>query len=180
MILSDKAIRDRLGRSIDDEERIVIDPYPSDECFQPVTVDLKLNNEFIVYRGSNYNTLIPKGDNKTQKIIKEEYWIEPGQFLLASTVEQVYIPKDLAARVEGKSSLGRLGLAVHVTAGFIDPNFYGNITLELKNMNKCMIKLTSGMKICQLRFIKVSGEVLRPYGSKELNSHYQDSKGTII
>ena len=105
--------------------------------------------------------------------------MEPGDFILGSTVEHIEVPPDLAARVEGKSSLGRLGLMVHVTAGFIDPGFKGNITLELKNLSHRSITLKTGMPISQICFEELSGKVLRPYGSEGLGSKYQSSKGTV-
>ena len=104
-----------------------------------------------------------------------EYWIDPGEFLLAATVESITLPPFMAARVEGKSSLGRLGLAVHITAGFIDPGWSGPLTLELFNTAPYSIILYQGMKICQISFHPVVGEVERPYGDPTLGSKYADA-----
>lgn len=167
MILSDSEIYRRMALSADHDERIVITPAP--EIVQPASVDLHLSSDINLFDKSPNVEIDPKG-----------YTIFPGQFLLGSTVEHVEIPNDLTARVEGKSSLGRIGLMVHVTAGFIDPGFRGNITLELKNLSIFSISLSTGMPISQLCFQKIFGKVLRPYGSDELDSKYQNSKGTVV
>lgn len=164
MILSDSEIARRLALPEGHDGRIIITPKP--EIIQPASVDLHLSPDMqsLGCMGRNANC----------------YAMEPGEFLLGSTVEHVEVPTDLTARVEGKSSLGRIGLMVHVTAGFVDPGFRGNITLELKNLSSRSIRLEAGMLISQLCFQKVVGVVLRPYGSDGLNSKYQDSKGTVV
>ena len=112
-------------------------------------------------------------------VTDRDFTIKPGEFILASTEEYIYIPHWIAARVEGKSTLGRIGLMVHVTAGFIDPGFPGNITLELKNLNNRSIIIRRFMQIAQICFTEIDGDVERPYGSPGLGSHYQNSKGTV-
>lgn len=149
MALSDYWIRYHVERG-----DIVIDPPPEDTAYQPCSLELR---------------------------ILEDLTIEPGQFLLSSTLEHVEIPwapAPLMAKVEGKSSLGRLGLLVHATAGHIDPGFQGTITLELTNLSRTPIVLAQRQRICQLVFTPVTGPVLRPYGHPALGSHYQGQAGT--
>lgn len=162
--------------------RIVIDPYPSDRQIQPCSVDLRLGSKILKYKDSwtdisldNPYSLRTYELDITDRI----YSLKPGEFILASTEELIHIPDYIAARVEGKSSLGRMGLLVHVTAGFIDPGFKGNITLELKNLNNRPIQLRKGMLISQICFVELKDPVACPYGSPDLGSHYQDSKGTV-
>lgn len=150
MILSDSAIREELTKG-----SLVIKPNPLDKAIQPASVDLHLESNWLGHS------------------------LDPGEFFLSSTLEWIEIPHYLAARVEGVSSLARNGLLVHATAGFIDPGFRGNITLELKNISSDIISLLPGMRISQICFLKVEGNVLRPYGSEGLGSKYQDSKGTV-
>lgn len=164
VILSDSEIMRRM--ELMSEQRIVINPEPDMRAIQPASVDLRLSPQ-IIYKG------IPG------RVKDDKYVMTPGQFVFGSTIERIEVPPDLAARVEGKSSLGRVGLMVHVTAGFIDPGFRGNITLELKNLSDEPITLEVGMPISQVCFLEVFGKVLRPYGSEELGSKYQDSEGTI-
>lgn len=157
MMLSDVDIRWRMSQHMHSDDRLIITPYPEDRAFQPASVDLRLGSwEADAWDG---------------------HFMEPGEFLLASTTEHVDIPPDLAARIEGKSSLGRLGLAVHITAGFIDPGFRGKLVLELKNMGNEDVRLTHGMYIAQLSFFQLSSNAARPYGSAGLNSHYQGQQG---
>lgn len=169
MILSDLSIREEIQSG-----NLVIDPFPLNEAFQPASVDLRLNDK----------------DDFQPKLCKRRYvgndngnkyktLLYPGQFVLTSTLERVEIPNYLSARVEGKSSLGRKGLMVHVTAGFIDPGFKGNITLELKNLSSSIIFLKPGMYISQICFMRLDGKVLRPYGSEGLKSRYQNSVGLV-
>jgi dCTP deaminase len=180
MKLSDSEIKRRMF--IKGREQIIISPEPGSHCIQPTSVDLHLSSTLRLYpvpvRGRRL-VLDPEAGAETREKHFTTHELEPGDFLLASTLEHITIPSDLVAIVEGKSSLGRVGLAVHITAGFIDPGFKGNITLELKNVNAHPIKLTAGMAICQLCFEPILGTVERPYGSAGLRSRYQDSKGTI-
>lgn len=161
MILSDKSIKIVL-----DNEWVKIIPKP--EAIQPASVDLKLGNEIKCLNGEEYDL---SNDNI--------YVLKPHDFVLASTLEYVEIPNFLVGIVNGKSSLGRLGIMVHVTAGYIDPGFKGNITLELYNCSSENFQLKEGMNICQLILEELSTECENPYGSECLNSHYQDSKGTV-
>lgn len=175
MILADSEIRRRLAMR--GSGRLIIDPMPDDDCFQAASVDLTLANELAEFYEGN-SAIDPAETIEMKNLpLRGGMVLDPGEFILGSTVERVEVPADLVARVEGKSSLGRMGLMVHVTAGFIDPGFRGNITLELRNLNARPIILVPGMKISQIAFEPVFGEVLRPYGSPELGSHYQDSDG---
>lgn len=180
MKLSDSEIKRRMLTK--DSEQIIITPELGSHCIQPTSVDLHLAPTLRLYPPpvpGRRLVLDPEKGADTHEQGFETYELEPGEFLLASTFEHVTIPTDLVAIVEGKSSLGRVGLAVHITAGFIDPGFRGNITLELKNVNAHPIKLTGGMAICQLCFEPILGTVERPYGSAGLRSRYQNSEGTI-
>lgn len=173
MRLSDSAIRERLTNG-----SIVITPMLEDRAIQPTSLDLRLSPMVQEYRGEKH-VLDPEEGYTPHTFSIDTYILPPGGFVLGSTIERVDVPNDLVGIVEGKSSLGRLGLAVHITAGFIDPGFRGNITLELKNVNRFPIRLRRRMSICQLCFETIEGEVLRPYGSPGLGSRYQDSHGTI-
>lgn len=178
MVLSDTEMRKRMmARSL------VIEPYPVDDAIQPSSIDLHLANE--VMKVSHQHWVInPREDiwyNK-KKLDADDprgFALESRQFVLSSTREWIEVPDDLVARIEGKSSLGRIGLVVHVTAGFIDPGYRGRITLELTNLNSIPILLFPGMKIAQICFMPMIGKVSRPYGSDGLGSRYQDSKGTV-
>jgi dCTP deaminase len=182
MILSDSEIQNRIRMGLD-HERIVIDPMPSDEAFQPASIDLHLAAGIKLYRPNQaYFALVEPGKvppMADEEIPESGFILDPDMFVLASTVERIHVPTNLIGVVDGKSSLGRMGLAVHITAGFIDPGFRGNITLELKNVSNSRIVLRRDMSICQLRFHTMLGEVSRPYGTKELKSKYQDSVGTV-
>jgi dCTP deaminase len=174
MPLSDSEIRKRLENG-----SLVVHPMPADENIQPASVDVHLADTILYFPRSS-PTLSPDNvPSMTQnKIGLSGMTLLSGDFVLGSTQEWIEVPPTLSARAEGKSSIGRLGLLVHATAGFIDPGFRGNVTLELKNISNVPITLTAGMEIGQLCFEKVTGKVLRPYGSDGLGSHYQDSKGT--
>lgn len=164
MILSDRDIEDELNFG-----RIRISPLPADDAFQPASVEVTLQDAHT--RGAREYTQIPDmGGNAT-------WYLRPGEFALGETVEEISIPGTLCAQVNGKSSLGRLGLLVHATAGFIDPGFRGSITLEFKNLGEETIILTRGMRIAQLVFHRLSSPVKRPYGHEGLGSHYQDQVG---
>ncbi len=142
-------------------------PICPDEDIQPASIDLRLDDVLKTVDGEEI--IIPD----------DGYALKPQEFILGSTFQSVYIPSTLVGIVNGKSSLGRLGVMIHVTAGYIDPGFIGNITLELFNVSKKPFVLMSGMKICQLILETVSSECFRPYGSNGLNSHYQNSKGVV-
>ncbi|MFI5255093.1 MAG: dCTP deaminase [Candidatus Limnocylindrales bacterium] len=171
-VLSDRDIRAALEAG-----RIRLDPYdPS--CLQPSSVDLHLDREFRVFRNNRYpfidvraaqpdlTELVAVGDD-------EPFILHPGEFVLGQTLEWVELPDDLVSRLEGKSSLGRLGLLIHSTAGYVDPGWKGNLTLELSNVANLPIALYFGMKIGQISFFAMSSPVERPYGSKDLGSKYQ-------
>jgi dCTP deaminase len=171
-VLSDRDIRGALQAG-----RIRIDPYePS--CLQPSSVDLHLDRDFRVFRNNRYpyiDVRSPQPDlTELVSIADDEPFIlHPGEFVLGQTAEWVELPDDLVARLEGKSSLGRLGLLIHSTAGYVDPGWKGNLTLELSNVANLPIALYTGMKIGQISFFRMSSPVERPYGSKELGSKYQ-------
>jgi dCTP deaminase len=143
---------------------------------QPASVDLTLGNSFRTFR-NHAAPLIDLADKGrvdcTEEHVADEFILHPGEFALASTHEIVRVPDDLVAQVNGKSSLGRLGLIVHATAGFIDPGFHGSITLELSNLLRMPIKLHAGMRIAQICFSKLDQPCAEPYGSDKLGSHYQ-------
>ncbi len=171
-VLSDGTIR-----RLVEEGRIVIDPWdPS--LVQPASVDVKLGSSFRVFHNHRASAIDLRDPprNLTEEIRVEEgeaFVIHPGEFCLATTHEWLELPGDIVSRVEGKSSLGRLGLIVHATAGFVDPGWKGALTLELNNLTRIPIKLWPGMLIAQLSFMTLDAPAQRPYGSAGLGSHYQ-------
>ena len=172
VILSDRSIREALAAG-----RIVIDPL-DESMIQPSSIDVRVSNLFRVFRNHSAGIIDVKQDmtGLTELIeIPEDgvFMLHPGEFVLGSTLERVAVPNDLVARIEGKSSLGRLGLLIHSTAGFIDAGFDGHVTLELANVASLPITLYPGMKIGQISFHRMSSAVDQPYGSKELRSRYQ-------
>ena len=176
MVLSDRTIATLIA-----DGRIAIDPYDP-ALLQPSSVDVRVDRYFRVFR----NHVYPHIDVKVpQEVLTELVEIEgdtpfilhPGEFVLGSTYEVVTLPDDVAARLEGKSSLGRLGLLTHSTAGFIDPGFSGHVTLELSNVATLPIKLWPGMKIGQLCFFRLSSPAEHPYGSAKYGSRYQGQRG---
>jgi dCTP deaminase len=160
--------------------RIRIDPWDP-KLVQPASVDLRLGDSFRVfhnYRASAIDLRRPP-ENLTEEVVvgaEESFVIHPGEFCLGRTLEWVELPDDIVARIEGKSSLGRLGLIVHATAGFCDPGWRGTLTLELNNLTRVPIKLYPGGLIAQLSFMTLDRPALRPYGSAELGSHYQGQR----
>ncbi|MER3418072.1 MAG: dCTP deaminase [Chloroflexota bacterium] len=170
-------LADRDIRAAIEAGRIVIRPYdPAD--LQPSSVDLHLDRSFRVFRNNRYPYIDlrdPQPDlTELLRIDDEEPFIlHPGEFVLGQTLEWVELPVDLVARLEGKSSLGRLGLLIHSTAGYVDPGWKGNLTLELSNVANLPIALYYGMKIGQISFFRMTSPVERPYGSPELGSKYQ-------
>jgi len=171
-VLSDGTIRRLVA-----EGRIVIDPW-DDSLVQPASVDLRLGDSFRVFHNHRVTAIDLREPprNLTEEVVVDEgdpFAIHPGEFALGRTLETVAIPDDVVARIEGKSSLGRLGLIVHATAGFIDPGWKGTLTLELNNLTRVPIKLYPGLLIAQLSFMGLDRAAERPYGSKELGSHYQ-------
>lgn len=155
-----------------------VEPY-ADELVQPASIDLRLGRRFLTFNADAVDAIDPSIRQIGLVGLEEHadnqpFILHPGQFVLGGTFEKITMPVDLAARIEGKSSLGRLGLMVHSTAGFIDPGFRGSITLELSNVNALPIKLWPGMLIAQLCVLRTTGSVSRPYGKPSLKSHYQD------
>ncbi len=183
-VLSDRDILRRLNPYDGSTDKFYIGIYPFDASrVQPASVDLILDNEFIRYTPADASEpvegIIDLADAKSvdgEHFVAEEYKLYPGELVLASTRERVEIPNDIVARVEGKSSLGRLGLLIHATAGFIDPGFKGKITLEMVNLNKRPILLRAGLSICQLSFLCLSTAAEFPYGHPKLGSKYQDQE----
>ncbi|MDR1264212.1 MAG: dCTP deaminase [Propionibacteriaceae bacterium] len=176
MLLSDRDIQAQL-----DAGRVVIDPWDP-AALQPASLDVRLDHQFRIFQNHRYPVIDPAADQTdlTRPVVLEgdaPFVLHPGEFALGSTYERVALPDDVAARIEGKSSLGRLGLLTHSTAGFIDPGFQGHVTLELSNTATLPILLYPGMKIGQLCFFKLSSPAARPYGSPALGSHYQGQRG---
>ena len=172
MVLSDRTIQRLLA-----EGRIEIDPY-DEALLQPSSVDVRVDRFFRVFRNSRYpyiDVKLPMEDLTELVTVADDepFILHPGEFVLGQTLEWVELPNDLVARLEGKSSLGRLGLLIHSTAGYVDPGWKGNLTLELSNVANLPIALYHGMKIGQISFFKMSSAVDRPYGSPELGSKYQ-------
>jgi len=176
MILSDKSIREELTAG-----RIVIDPL-GEGCIQPSSVDLHIDRYFRVFRNHTMRVIDVKEpmEDLTELVeINEEdhFVLHPGEFVLGSTFERVALAHDLVARLEGKSSLGRLGLLIHSTAGFVDAGWDGHLTLELSNVANLPITLYPGMKIGQISFLQMTTEAEVPYGSKQVGSKYQGQRG---
>jgi dCTP deaminase len=178
VVLSDRSIREEISRG-----RLVIDPL-EDGCIQPSSVDLRLAPVFRVFRvGILPRPYLDVGqpmEGFTELVEVEggePFIIQPGEFVLAATVETITLPDDIVARVDGRSSLGRLGLLIHATAGFVDPGWTGKLTLELSNVAKMAIAVRPGMRICQISFLRLSTPAERLYGSPELGSKYQGQTG---
>ena len=177
MVLSDRTIRRLL-----EEGRIGIDPY-ADELLQPSSVDVRVDRLFRVFRNSRYPYIDVKEpmEDLTELVEvaddEQPFILHPGEFVLGSTLERIRLPDDLVARLEGKSSLGRLGLLIHSTAGFIDPGWDGHVTLELSNVANLPITIYPQMKIGQLSFVQLSEAAERPYGSEGIGSKYQGQRG---
>jgi dCTP deaminase len=172
MVLSDRTIREGISAG-----RIVIDPIDFDDI-QPSSVDLHLGDDFQVFRNSRYPYIDPGREQVglTERVTastEEPFVLHPGEFALGTTVEHIGLSDDLVGRLEGKSSLGRLGLLIHSTAGYVDPGWEGTLTLELSNVANLPIVLTPGMKIGQISFSQMTTPVDRPYGHPELGSRYQ-------
>jgi len=176
VLLSDRDIKTQLASG-----RIGLAPS-ADAMVQPSSVDVRLDRYFRLFDNHKYPFIDPAEDQpELTRLIEtkpdEPFILHPGEFVLGATYEQVTLPDDVAARLEGKSSLGRLGLLTHSTAGFIDPGFSGHVTLELSNVATLPIKLWPGMKIGQLCFFQLSSPTEKPYGSAEYSSRYQGQRG---
>ncbi|MHB8585901.1 MAG: dCTP deaminase [Thermoplasmatota archaeon] len=184
MILADRDIRARLSKG-----DLVVEPIDDPAVqIQPASIDLRLGSEFLVFRHTQVPFLDPvdpkatleRSDyTETMKIADDAIFVlHPGEFALGTTLERVAIPPDLVARVDGRSSLGRLAIVVHSTAGFIDPGFRGRITLELSNLGRIPVALRPKMRICQLSFETTLSPAERPYGPAR-GSKYQDQDGPV-
>ena len=176
MLLSDRDLRKAL-----DDGRLGLDPF-DEAMIQPSSVDVRLDRFFRVFANHRYTHIDPAAqqDDLTELVEPkgdEPFILHPGEFVLGSTLEVITLGDDLASRLEGKSSLGRLGLLTHSTAGFIDPGFSGHVTLELSNVANLPIKLYPGMKIGQICVIQLSSPSEHPYGSSVYGSRYQDQRG---
>jgi len=176
MVLSDATIRRLVA-----DGRIGIEPY-EESLLQPSSVDVRVDRYFRVFRNNRYPFIDVKAEQEELTELVEidpetPFILHPGEFVLGSTLERVRLPDDLVARLEGKSSLGRLGLLIHSTAGFIDPGWDGHVTLELSNVANLPITIYVGMKIGQLSFMELTEPSERPYGSDALGSKYQGQKG---
>jgi dCTP deaminase len=176
VLLSDRDLKAAI-----DDGRLVIDPYDP-AMVQPSSIDVRLDRYFRVFENHRYPHIDPaeQQDELTRMVetpAGEPFILHPGEFVLGSTYETITLADDIASRLEGKSSLGRLGLLTHSTAGFIDPGFSGHVTLELSNVATLPIKLWPGMKIGQVCVIKLSSPAEHPYGSTIYGSRYQGQRG---
>jgi dCTP deaminase len=171
-VLSDHTIKELLA-----EGRIIVEPLGED-CIQPASIDVHLDKHILVFRNSRRPYIDVRQDmsdlTEMEEVFEDKPFIlHPGEFVLGSTLEHIEIPVDLVARLEGKSSLGRIGLLIHSTAGYVDPGWKGHLTLELSNVANLPVTLYYGMKIGQLSFLNLSTPADNPYGSPGLRSKYQ-------
>jgi dCTP deaminase len=176
MLLSDRDIKSEI-----DKKRVVLEPCDLN-MIQPSSVDVRLDRLFRTFENHKYAHIDPAENQPelTREVgvaSNEAFILHPGEFVLGSTYEVITLPDDIAGRLEGKSSLGRLGLLTHSTAGFIDPGFSGHVTLELSNVANLPIKLWPGMKIGQLALFRLSSPAEHPYGSSVYGSRYQGQRG---
>ncbi len=176
VLLSDRDIRAEV-----DAGRVVLDPYDP-EMVQPSSIDVRLDKYFRLFDNHRYAVIDPSAEQPdlthlVEASADEPFVLHPGEFVLGSTYEQVSLPDDVAARLEGKSSLGRLGLLTHSTAGFVDPGFSGHVTLELSNVATLPILLWPGMKVGQLCFFRLESAAEHAYGSARYGSRYQGQRG---
>jgi dCTP deaminase len=179
VILSDRTIREEIKAG-----RVVIDPF-DDDMVQPSSVDVRLDRYFRVFLNHTMPVIdLKKNLDELTRLVEIDaedpdrtFILHPGEFVLGSTLERVALPDDTVGRIDGKSSLGRLGLLIHSTAGFIDPGFDGHITLELSNVASLPITLYPGMKIGQISFLRMTTAADVPYGATQLGSKYQGQRG---
>ena len=175
MVLSDGAIKRLIEAG-----RVRIEPY-DEALMQPSSLDVRVDRYFRVFRNSRYPYIdVREPQEELTELVEVDdgpFILHPGEFVLGSTLERIALPDDLVARLEGKSSLGRLGLLIHSTAGFVDPGWDGHVTLELSNVANLPITIYPGMKIGQLSFMQLSEPAERPYGSGGLGSKYQGQRG---
>ena len=176
MIFSDRTIKEAI-----DAGRIEIDPF-EESFIQPSSVDLRCDSSFRVFENHKYSKIDPRSvqDDLTSEVVvtpDDAFILHPGEFVLGATLERVRLGDDIVARLEGKSSLGRLGLLIHSTAGFVDPGFDGYLTLELSNVANLPIAIYPGMRIGQISFYQMTTDADHPYGSQEAGSKYQGQRG---
>ncbi|MEF8774267.1 MAG: dCTP deaminase [Halobacteriales archaeon] len=179
MILSDRDILDRLA-----DGDLVVEPLDDvDLQVQPASIDLRLGREFLEFQHANIPYIHPDSEAETEQYVRSvevedggEYVLHPGDFVLGTTRERIGVPRDLIAHVQGRSSLGRLAVIIHATAGVIDPGYEGQITLELSNLGTAPVALSPGMRVSQVIFTELSSPAERPYGS-ERGSKYQGQQG---
>jgi dCTP deaminase len=176
VIFSDRTIRDAIAQG-----RIVLEPYDA-ALVQPSSIDLRVGDRFRVFENHRYPLIDPKSpqDDLTKEVVAttdDPFILHPGEFVLGSTLETLGLGDDIVARLEGKSSLGRIGLLIHSTAGFVDPGFRGHLTLELSNVANLPIAIYPGMKIGQISFYQLTTAAEHPYGSAEVGSKYQGQEG---
>lgn len=181
-ILSDKDIKKYL-----DDGSIVIDPITDEKQIQPSSVDLRLGNEFKGFKIITKPYIDPFDNTDLESYMSsitvekdKPFIIHPGEFTLATTYENVKLPDDIVARVEGRSSMGRLGITMHVTAGYIDPGFEGNITLEISNIGKMPVALYPGQRVCQIVFETMTSPSQKPYGHEDRDSKYMGQTGPQV
>lgn len=173
MILSDRTIKEEISQG-----RIVIEPLDMD-CIQPASIDIHLDKKLLVFRTWRHPFYVDVKQNLEDLTEPVEipsdrpFFLNPGEFVLGSTLECLTLPTDIVARLEGKSSLGRIGLLIHSTAGYVDPGWCGHLTLELSNVAKLPVTLYHGMRIGQISFSRLTSPVDRPYGCEGLGSRYQ-------
>lgn len=181
-ILSDIDIKKYL-----DDGKIVIDPIKDIKQIQPSSVDLRIGNEFKGFTITSKPFIDPRDNTDLESYMNsftieegKPFIIHPGEFTLATTYETVKLPADIVARVEGRSSMGRLGVTMHVTAGYIDPGFEGKITLEISNIGKMPVALYPGQRVCQIVFETMTSPSLKPYGHEDRDSKYMNQKGPQV
>jgi dCTP deaminase len=173
MVLSDRTIKDEIAKG-----RLIIEPLMPD-CIQPASIDLHLDRKLLVFKPQRHPAYIDVRsslDHLNELVELDEddaFFLDPGEFVLVSTLESITLPDDIVGRLEGKSSLGRIGLLIHSTAGYVDPGWQGNLTIELSNVAKLPIALYYRMKIGQISFLRLTSPVDRLYGAAELGSKYQ-------
>jgi dCTP deaminase len=172
VVLSDRTIRAEIEAG-----RIAVEPF-DEAMVQPSSVDVRVDRRFRVFHNARHPFIDVRQsmDDLTERVEisdEEPFILHPGEFVLGQTLERVRLPDDIVARLEGKSSLGRLGLLIHSTAGFVDPGFEGNLTLELSNVANLPVTIYYGMPIGQISFMRMDGPVERPYGSRDGDSKYQ-------
>lgn len=177
-ILSDKELKKYLNKG-----KIVIDPLIDEKQIQPSSIDMRIGDEFKVFKVIRKPYIDPKDQDDIASYMEsmiieegEAFIIHPNEFALATTYEYVKVPDDLVARVEGRSSMGRLGVTMHVTAGFIDPGFEGKITLEISNIGAMPVALYPGQRVCQIVFETMTSPAEKPYGHPDRNSKYMGQK----